>query len=129
MKVKDAHIRLLNQGREGHAKRIEELRKQIALHEEEIDVHEVILTFSENPRLVEFLNGLSEQPASTFAAQDRVKKSLADIGVALPPDAEVHIGAIGRRSMRAEIFMSSGNTSYRMTWDSMLGFSAKAVEA
>ena len=28
MKVKDVHVRLFNQGRESHAKRIEELRKQ-----------------------------------------------------------------------------------------------------
>lgn len=124
MKINSDHLKLLKEGREIHAKRIAELRKQIKFQEEEIEAHSLIMVFGGNEELINVLNRLAEEPEFFEQVQSKERECLEKIGILLPNDCRIELTTTKKKSIRADIFVRTGVYSFRLSWDSRLGFSA-----
>jgi hypothetical protein len=106
-----------------HKKRIRELNKQVAILENEIQVHETIVALLNDRKVLTALGELfDDQPK----AQGLVGKEISfakRAGIKLPPGAKLSFGGGPRGSLRVRLDVpNQGGVPYSLQWDSVSGF-------
>lgn len=123
MPVNSKHLKRLQQGLEIHAKRIDELRKQIKLQNDEISAHSLIIALGGNKKLIKALSSLIDDAGFFDRIQGKELDFLKKIGVQLPPGSRIALTRNGKRSLRADVLVRTGEYAFTLTWENLKGFS------
>jgi len=116
------HLEALKLGQVQHSIRIDELRKQIKLQEDEIGAHSLILALGGSDQVLEALAQFSEDADFRKKVQGKELEYLSSLGVGLPADTRISVTTGANDNISVEIRTRSGEYAFRIAWDSITGF-------
>lgn len=122
MAIKEKHLRALEAARSDHVRRIDELRKQIKLQEDEIQAHTLILAVSGNRDLMSALVKATEDPNFFGDLDGREIEYLKSLNIELPPESRMMVERKKNSIHRIDLCVRTGEYSFRMTWSAAAGF-------
>jgi hypothetical protein len=122
MVLNPKHLEALEAARANHVTRINELRKQINLQEDETQAHSLILAVSGNRRLISSLERVTDDLDFLSSVEGREIEYLKSLDVELPPESSVKIGRNKKKVTRVDLIVRTGEYSFKMTWSAKVGF-------
>src|SRR4051812_3168738 len=122
MPVNKRHLNRMEKELTLHEQRIDELRKQIKLREDEIQAHSVIVGLGRNKKALATLDKLIDDPALIGEIKGR-KGELQIEGVSLPDDSRIELRHENKKALGVDLFVRTGEYVFRIAWDDATGFS------